>query len=96
MASRSRDWLDQARGDLETAQILADQSRFDWASFVAQQSAEKAAKAVLQARGHSAWGHVVADLLRALAEGAGVEVPGSLAACGAEGRQERYRSALPG
>jgi HEPN domain-containing protein len=40
--------------------------RHEWACFAAQQSAEKAAKALHQALGQEAWGHIVARLLSEL------------------------------
>ena len=63
---RSADWMDQANGDLAHARNDVEQGFYDWASFSAQQAAEKAAKAVLQKLGAEAWGHSVADLLREL------------------------------
>ena len=63
---RSKDWMDQARGDLSHAKHVRDAGFYDWACFSAQQSAEKAVKAVLQSLGLEAWGHSVADLLEAL------------------------------
>jgi HEPN domain-containing protein len=65
---RSKDWIDQARGDLNHARHVRDTGFYDWACFSAQQSAEKAVKAVLQSLGLEAWGHSVADLLNVLAE----------------------------
>jgi HEPN domain-containing protein len=64
---RSRDWMDQAEGDLLHARSDLEHGFYDWACFSAQQSAEKAAKAVFQRLGAEAWGHSVADLLAELA-----------------------------
>jgi HEPN domain-containing protein len=64
---RSRDWLDQAEGDLVHAQSDLEWGFYDWAAFSAQQAAEKAVKAVFQRLGAEAWGHSVADLLAELA-----------------------------
>jgi HEPN domain-containing protein len=61
---RSRDWLAQAQGDLDHARNDLADGYFDWACFSAQQSAEKALKAVLHRAGVEAWGHSVADLLQ--------------------------------
>ena len=72
---RSADWMDQARGDLDHARHDIEAEFFDWACFSAQQSAEKSVKAVLQRAGLEAWGHSVADLLRALPSGAGEVTP---------------------
>jgi len=60
---RSKDWLDQARHDLELANIALKQGYYDWACFSSQQAAEKAAKAVIIKLGAQAWGHSVYDLL---------------------------------
>jgi HEPN domain-containing protein len=79
MAERSRDWMDQARRDLESAQWQAQGGYYEWACFVAQQAAEKAIKAVYQRRGGDAWGHALADLLSGLAER--VAVPAEIVEC---------------
>jgi HEPN domain-containing protein len=63
---RSRDWIDDAWGDLEHARSDVAGGFFNWACFSAQQAAEKAVKAVFQRLGAEAWGHSVADLLTAL------------------------------
>lgn len=73
---RSKDWLDQAEGDLEHAKSDVATAFYNWACFSAQQSAEKAVKAVLQKMGAEAWGHSVADLLHELS--AKVSVPDEL------------------
>mgnify|MGYP001103346927 CR=1 FL=1 len=65
---RSRDWLDEAIGDLEHARNDIDHHFYNWACFSAQQAAEKAVKAVFQKLGAEAWGHSVADLLMELSE----------------------------
>ena len=63
---RSKDWMDEAEGDLEHARSDAATAYYNWACFSAQQSAEKALKAVFQKMGAEAWGHSVADLLQEL------------------------------
>jgi HEPN domain-containing protein len=63
---RSKDWIDEAEGDLEHAKSDATRGYYNWACFSAQQSAEKAAKAVFQKIGAEAWGYSVADLLQEL------------------------------
>ena len=73
---RSRDWMDQAEGDLEHARSDMERGFHDWACFSAQQAAEKAVKAVFQGMGAEAWGHSVSDLLMELAKTH--EVPKSL------------------
>ena len=65
---RSKDWMDEAEGDLEHARSDMERGYHNWACFSAQQSAEKAAKAVFQKMGAEAWGHSVADLLNELAK----------------------------
>ena len=64
---RSRDWIDQASRDLAHAKQDLATGFCEWSCFSAQQSAEKAAKAVLQRLGAEAWSHSVAALLEAVA-----------------------------
>ncbi|MEM1570382.1 MAG: HEPN domain-containing protein [Candidatus Bathyarchaeia archaeon] len=66
MVERSKDWMDQAEGDLEHAKNDLRSGFYDWACFSAQQSAEEAVKAVLQKLEAEAWGHSVFDLLSIL------------------------------
>ncbi|MEM1945767.1 MAG: HEPN domain-containing protein [Candidatus Caldarchaeum sp.] len=68
MVERSRDWMDQAEGDLEHAKSDLERGFYDWACFSAQQSAGKAVKAVFQKLGAEAWGYSVYDLLIRLRE----------------------------
>ena len=65
---RSADWIDQAESDLNHARSDLKNGFHDWACFSAQQSAEKALKAVFQKFGGEAWGHSVADLLMELGD----------------------------
>lgn len=65
---RSKDWMDEAEGDLEHARNDMQGGFYNWACFSAQQAAEKAAKTVFQKMGAEAWGHSVADLLRELSK----------------------------
>lgn len=60
---RSKDWMDEAEGDLEHAKSDVEGKYYNWACFSSQQGAEKAIKAVFQKMGAEAWGHSVADLL---------------------------------
>lgn len=71
MSNRSKDWLAQAERDLEQAQSSQAEGRHEWACFAAQQSAEKAVKALHLSLGQEAWGHVVAKLFTELP----IEVP---------------------
>jgi HEPN domain-containing protein len=66
MPDRARDWLAQAEQDLEQAKASREQKRHEWACFAAQQSAEKAIKALHLSLGQEAWGHVIARLLAEL------------------------------
>jgi len=74
---RSKDWIDEAKGDLEHALSDLEHGFYNWACFSAQQAGEKAIKAVFQRMGAEAWGHSVADLLKEL--GRKHRVPKSLA-----------------
>ena len=66
MANRAEDWFAQAERDLEHARSAQRESRHEWACFAAQQSAEKAVKALHLSLGQEAWGHVVSRLLQEL------------------------------
>ncbi|MGD8975123.1 MAG: HEPN domain-containing protein [Desulfobacterales bacterium] len=66
MAERSKDWFAQAERDLEQAKSSQKEGRHEWACFAAQQSAEKAVKALHLFLKQEAWGHVVARLLNEL------------------------------
>lgn len=66
MAARAQDWFRQAERDLEQAESSRREKRHEWACFAAQQSAEKAVKALHLSLGQDAWGHVVARLLSEL------------------------------
>jgi HEPN domain-containing protein len=61
-------WLDQARDDLRFVRWVRKQGEFfDKGCFIAQQSAEKAIKACIYAKGaRSVLGHSVAELLERL------------------------------
>jgi len=63
---RPGDWLRQADLDREAAGDASKQRHYEWACFLAQQSAEKAVKAVHESGGTEAWGHSVAALLAGL------------------------------
>lgn len=63
---RHADWLRQARRDLRHAENALRDGDYEWACFAAQQAAEKAVKALLQARGTTAWGHAVTFLVAEL------------------------------
>ena len=63
VASRAKDWIEQAWRDLEHARHDQDNSYHEWACFSAQQAAEKALKALYQHLNADAWGHSVKHLL---------------------------------
>lgn len=66
MGSRAGDWLRQAERDLEHARRDAEEGFFEWACFSTHQAAEKAVKALFQARHGEARGHSVMRLLQSL------------------------------
>lgn len=68
MATRHEDWMKQAKRDLRNAGILLESDGYEWCCFAAQQSAEKAVKALFQKLGANAWGHSVNMLLSSLPE----------------------------
>lgn len=68
MPNRHADWLRQGEADLRHARNALEDGDHEWACFAAQQAAEKALKAVIQARGGEAWGHSVTILAGGLAE----------------------------
>jgi HEPN domain-containing protein len=63
---RSRDWLAQARRDLEKSRLDLRHGFHEWACFTAHQAAEKALKAVFQASGATVRGHSLLRLLQEL------------------------------
>jgi len=66
MPERSLDWLRQAEKDLQKAKLDIEWEYYEWASFTAHQSAEKAIKAVFQHLHGDAWGHSIKALLENL------------------------------
>ena len=80
MASRSRDWLEQAKRDLEHGRLDLSSGYHEWACFSAQQSAELALKALYQHLSAEAWGHSVKGLVNGLPPELGVTP--ELADCG--------------
>lgn len=64
--NRYKDWLRQARRDLEKARIDLQYKFWEWACFTAQQSAEKAVKALLMYHGLTVWGHAITPMLRSM------------------------------
>jgi HEPN domain-containing protein len=56
-------WLQTAQEDLEAAQTLADHKMYAQACFYAQQSAEKAVKALWYGSDADPWGHSIQRLI---------------------------------
>lgn len=73
MADRSKDWLEQALRDLESAQWEMRGGFHEWACFVSQQAAEKALKGLYHKFGGEAWGHSIVNLLEGLREKMNIE-----------------------
>jgi len=71
--NRAADWLKQAERDLGFAQTAIETKYYEWAAFCAQQSAEKAVKALLQFLHGAVRGHSITEMLRQLP--ASVQVP---------------------
>jgi HEPN domain-containing protein len=80
MVNRAKDWLEQARRDLDHGRYGASGGYHEWACFSAQLSAEKALKALYQHLRGQAWGHSVKRLVEGLA--AQTDVDASLLDCG--------------
>ena len=70
---RAADWMKQAERDLGLAETAIAAKYYEWAAFGAQQSAEKAVKAMIQALHGSVRGHSITEMLRQLP--ATVQVP---------------------
>lgn len=68
MPSRAGDWLRQADRDLEVARTTLAAGQYDWSCFAAQQSAEKALKALYQHHHAEGWGHVLRKLVEGLTD----------------------------
>jgi len=60
--NRYKDWLDQAKKDLEATNSSLKSGHFEWCCFQAQQSAEKALKALLLSLNMETWGHSLIQL----------------------------------
>ncbi len=61
-------WLKTAQGDFDTAAVLRDHMRYAHACFHAQQSGEKAMKAVWYLLDADPWGHSIKKLINGLEE----------------------------
>ena len=63
---RTQDWLKQAKSNLEASNHLFNAKDFSWSCFLAQQTAEKAIKALGEYKKTVLWGHDLVDLLSEL------------------------------
>ncbi|MEM2902556.1 MAG: HEPN domain-containing protein [Candidatus Bathyarchaeia archaeon] len=94
---RTRDWLDQAEGDLKAAKDLCDTGNYAWSCFASQQSAEKSLKAVLESLVIPSIGHNLLQLVTTIS--GKIEVSNSLkSACKRLNRfyiPTRYPNAFP-
>lgn len=68
MADRSKDWLAQAKRDLNHSVNSCKNGDFEWSCFSAQQAAEKAVKAIFLHLHGEGWGHSVFGLLKAIGD----------------------------
>lgn len=66
MATRYKDWIRQAKKDLEHARHALEDKDYEWSCFASQQAAEKAIKSLYQKIGAEAWGHSASILLSEL------------------------------
>lgn len=65
---RSADWFNQAKRDLSKVEHDISEKYYEWACFTAQQSSEKAVKAVYQSKNRIARGHSILKLLEGLTD----------------------------
>jgi len=85
-------WWRQAQSDLQTAEVLMAEGEFSACAFHAQQSSEKAIKAMLYVRGLRPFGHSLTALL-ARAEQEGFPSPTAEIEDAAVGLDKHYISA---
>jgi len=94
---RTKDWLDQAKGDLKAAKDLCNTGNYSWSYFASQQSAEKSLKAILESLAIPTIGHNLLLLVLTISEK--IEVPdGIRSACKRLNRfyiPTRYPNAFP-
>jgi len=63
---RGKDWFRQSEADLDAAKNLLESKNYEWACFVAQQSAEKSVKGKRNQFGYEVRGHSIVELLETL------------------------------
>jgi HEPN domain-containing protein len=94
---RTKDWLDQAEGDLKAAKDLYNTGNHAWSCFASQQSAEKSLKAILESLAIPSIGHNLLLLLSTISEK--IEIPNNIkSACKRLNRfyiPTRYPNAFP-
>jgi HEPN domain-containing protein len=73
--NRAADWLKQAGLDLQAAEDSCAAGHHEWAAFQAQQSSEKAVKALVQSMHGAVRGHSITEILRQLPPSAGISPP---------------------
>ncbi len=66
--NRSTDWLKQSERDLDQARLSLREGFYEWACFAAQQSAEKAIKALCEKHNIIVRTHQLMGLLKALSD----------------------------
>lgn len=71
-------WRAEASEALETARLARDGRRFNWACFLAEQSAQLAVKALLHGVGAGPWGHDLFELGNSLARALDQPLPSGL------------------
>ncbi len=76
MSNRDKDWLRQAKRDLEHAKNARKDKDYEWSCFASQQAAEKALKAVYYHLNREAWGNSIKGLLENIPEN--IEKPKNL------------------
>ncbi len=77
-------WLEEALWDLETAEILHRERRYNAAVFYSHQAAEKASKALLYHINEAPWGHSIRVLLQRYFSAIGMDVIKDLITCARE------------
>jgi HEPN domain-containing protein len=63
MPARYKDWINQAKRDLESSINSLKGGYYEWSCFSAQQAAEKAVKSIFMRLNKDSWGHSVSYLL---------------------------------